>query len=257
MAIATKRILGVASVKLGDIETDGGMSLSLAALGDTVRDSVLISNTEGTKQEFFIEESDDAVESITSTKGATTVVWSTSNTDPATLEQFFGGTAYAGTGVIATHGSITGGSSYVNGTYSNVPLTGGTGTGARATIVVAGGAVTTVTITKGGAGYTVADSLSASNTYLGGAGTGFATPVATLTTVSPYWDAPDTIPDIELSVEITDQKGNIVKIARAKISAKMSLNFKRTALGVIDITATVLVPNKAGEPSMRISKIAA
>lgn len=81
---------------------------------------------------------------------------------------------------IKTLGSITGGSSYVNGTYSNVPLTGGFGLDAQATIVVSGNAVTTVTVTARGAGYQVADVLSANNANLGGAGSGFAIPVATL-----------------------------------------------------------------------------
>jgi hypothetical protein len=72
-------------------------------------------------------------------------------------------------------GTITGGSGYVNGTYTNVPLTGGTGTGAAATIVVAGGTVTEVYSTSiGNIGYNIADTLSASNTYLGRTGTGFS-----------------------------------------------------------------------------------
>jgi hypothetical protein len=75
---------------------------------------------------------------------------------------------------IKTLGAITGGSGYVNGSYVNVPLTGGSGANARATIGVAGGAVTTVTITARGAGYAAGDSLSASNTNLGGTGSGFA-----------------------------------------------------------------------------------
>jgi len=54
------------------------------------------------------------------------------------------------------------GTLYTNGTYTDVALTGGTGTGAYATIVVAGGIVTTVTITAHGVNYTVNDSLSAS-----------------------------------------------------------------------------------------------
>lgn len=258
MAITTKRILGVATVKLGDIETDGGMSLSLSAFGDTVRDSVLVSNTEGTKQEFFIEESDDAVESITSAKGATTAAWSTTNTDPATMEELFGGTAVAAiVNGVATHGAITGGTLYTNGSYLNVPLTGGTGTGATANITVAGGSVTVVTIVNKGTGYTVADVLSALAANIGGTGSGFSTPVATLANAAAYWDAPDTIPDIERSVEITDSRGNKIAIARAKLSARMDLNFKRTALGTVAITATVLVPTKVGEPSMRLTKIAA
>ena len=81
---------------------------------------------------------------------------------------------------IKTLGAITGGSAYTNGTYTNVTLTGGSGTGAKATVTVSGGSVTAVTLTSRGAGYQVADALSASNTELGGTGAGFSVPVATL-----------------------------------------------------------------------------
>ncbi len=81
---------------------------------------------------------------------------------------------------IKTLGAITGGSGYTDNTYTNVPLTGGSGENAKATIVVSGGAVTSVTITSRGAGYQVGDSLSASNTNLGGAGAGFAIPVTAI-----------------------------------------------------------------------------
>lgn len=81
-----------------------------------------------------------------------------------------------GSGVITELDSstIVGGSLYGNGTYINVPLTGGTGTGATANIVVSGGAVTTVALVSGGIRYTEGDLLSASNTSLGGTGSGFA-----------------------------------------------------------------------------------
>jgi len=75
---------------------------------------------------------------------------------------------------------ITGGSVYINGVYPNVPLTGGNGTGAIGTITVSGNAVTAVTITTGGNFYTVGNTLSASNSYLGGTGSGFACTVATI-----------------------------------------------------------------------------
>jgi hypothetical protein len=81
---------------------------------------------------------------------------------------------------IQTFGSITAGSGYVNGTYNNVPLTGGSGANATATIVVSGGGVTSVTITLRGAGYTIGDALSASNTNLGGTGAGFSIPVTAI-----------------------------------------------------------------------------
>jgi len=84
------------------------------------------------------------------------------------------------TSSIKTLGAITGGAGYVNGTYTNVTLTGGSGSGAKATVTVSGGAVTAVTVTSRGAGYQVGNALSASNTELGGAGAGFSIPVATL-----------------------------------------------------------------------------
>lgn len=81
---------------------------------------------------------------------------------------------------IQTLNTLVGGSGYVDGTYTNVSLTGGSGAGAKATIVVSGGAVTSVTITTFGAGYQVGNSLSASNTSLGGTGAGFSITVAAL-----------------------------------------------------------------------------
>lgn len=65
------------------------------------------------------------------------------------------------------------GHGYVAGTYTSVPLTGGTGSGAIATIVVSPDSVSTVTITTAGTGYALGDQLSANNSSLGGTGTGF------------------------------------------------------------------------------------
>jgi hypothetical protein len=53
------------------------------------------------------------------------------------------------------------GSAYTNGTYTNQALTGGGGSGATATIVVAGGIVTSVTIFSKGKNYVVGNTLSA------------------------------------------------------------------------------------------------
>jgi hypothetical protein len=80
----------------------------------------------------------------------------------------------AGVTINATGGAnlftLTAGSGYTNGTYTNVAMTGGTGTGAQATITVAGGVVTAVVITANGINYTVGDEL----TYaLPGGGTNF------------------------------------------------------------------------------------
>jgi hypothetical protein len=84
-----------------------------------------------------------------------------------------------GSGVTA-FGALTGGSGYVNGTYPNVTLTGGTGTGAKATITVSGGLVISAALTYAGVGYTAADSLTTANTNLGGTGAGFNVAVSTV-----------------------------------------------------------------------------
>lgn len=80
---------------------------------------------------------------------------------------------------ISSLGAITAGSGYTNnGTYEGVALTGGSGTGATADIVVAGNAVTSVTIVNPGKGYAVGDSLSAAAANIGTNGSGFAVAVA-------------------------------------------------------------------------------
>jgi hypothetical protein len=78
---------------------------------------------------------------------------------------------------LSSLGTVTGGSGYISGTYFGVPLTGGTGTGAVATVVISGGSVTTVTITNPGSQYIVGNTLSADALNLGGAGSGFSVPV--------------------------------------------------------------------------------
>ena len=80
----------------------------------------------------------------------------------------------------------TAGSGYPNGTYLNVPLTGGAGITAVATsVTVSGNAVTAVVLpaTGAGFGYATTNTLSASNTFLGGAGSGF---VFTVSAVSSF-----------------------------------------------------------------------
>lgn len=84
-------------------------------------------------------------------------------------------------GPIGTLGTLVGGASYTNGTYNLVHLTGGTGSGAQATIVVSGNTVTSVVITTTGTGYRPNDILSALASSIGGTGSGFTIEVATIT----------------------------------------------------------------------------
>ena len=83
-------------------------------------------------------------------------------------------------GIITTLGSITGGSSYTDGTYYNVPLTGGYGSAAIATIKVVSGVVNTVTIESGGSFYVVGDVLSTAALNIGGSGSGFSVTVTNI-----------------------------------------------------------------------------
>lgn len=76
--------------------------------------------------------------------------------------------------------SFSGGSLYTNGVYQNIPLTGGSGSGAYADIVVSGGHVTSVSLKFGGNFYIVGDSLSAATSTLGGSGSGFSIAVASV-----------------------------------------------------------------------------
>jgi hypothetical protein len=76
-------------------------------------------------------------------------------------------------GAISGSGTVTGGSLYTNGAYFNVPLTGGSGSGATADIVVSGQVVTSVTVKNGGNFYVTGNQLSCANTSIGGSGSGF------------------------------------------------------------------------------------
>ena len=76
------------------------------------------------------------------------------------------------------------GSGYANGTYSYQTLTGGTGSGATATVVVINGKAAQVTINDRGTGYGVGDTLTAA---LDGVGIDFEITVSTLMQQVSLW----------------------------------------------------------------------
>lgn len=89
-------------------------------------------------------------------------------------------------GQISGLGSLTAGAGYTNGVYQNVPLTGGSGSGAYADIVVSGGVVTSVTLQFGGNFYVVGDTLSANTSTIGGAGAGFSISVSAVSNATGH-----------------------------------------------------------------------
>ena len=119
------------------------------------------------------------------TSGSVWLYSDTASTQVAALQVISGSTVATGTTVVTdvsnsikTLGTIVGGSGYTNGTYNATALSGGSGFGGTANIVVSGGAVTSVTIVSRGASYVVGGSLTA--TIPGGAG--FSVPITAVYT---------------------------------------------------------------------------
>jgi hypothetical protein len=83
-------------------------------------------------------------------------------------------------GIITGFNTPTSVGSLTNGTYYNVALTGGSGIGATATVVVAANAVSSVTIANGGSLYKVSDSLAVPIASIGSTGTSCSVTVATV-----------------------------------------------------------------------------
>jgi hypothetical protein len=140
------------------------------------------SSTNDVKSAFYRQMNNVTANGVVTASGAGYLFnfTSTSATEVDTV-QIPWGTGLVGGAAIASTALIAGGAGYVPGTYVNVPLTGGSGSGATATIVV--GASTAVTVTGiqlGGTNYNVGDLLSAAASSLGGTGTGLSLQVATL-----------------------------------------------------------------------------
>ena len=81
---------------------------------------------------------------------------------PLTFESTFTQGGFVDDVIIAT-----GGSGFTNGQYFDVPLTGGTGTGLKVNIVVAGNVVTELTVTDGGSGYSADFTVTSNPTQIG------------------------------------------------------------------------------------------
>ena len=84
-------------------------------------------------------------------------------------------------GLTSALNTIVTGSGYVNGVYYNVPLSGGSGSGATATVVVAQNGISSVTVSNPGVYYVVGDVLTINASYIGGTGTGGSITIGSIT----------------------------------------------------------------------------
>ena len=75
---------------------------------------------------------------------------------------------------------VSGGSGYVDASYTGVALTGGSGANATADITVSSGVVTAATINAAGTAYTSGNTLSVAAADLGGTGSGLSLNVDTV-----------------------------------------------------------------------------
>lgn len=103
--------------------------------------------------------------------------------------------------------TITGGSGYTDGIYVDIPLTGGTGHGARASVTVSGGIVTNVFITNAGSGFTVGNTLTGTVP----AGTGWSIAITAINANKTFINNPC----VNLSVFGYDAGHYIVKVEKS------------------------------------------
>lgn len=89
--MAKKITIGLASIKLGAIATDGDMGTNLTTLGDTSIGTCKLNFEDPEKTEFFVEEFDDPIY-VAYKQGAVNIVFEVANPDLDAVVRVFGGT---------------------------------------------------------------------------------------------------------------------------------------------------------------------
>jgi hypothetical protein len=161
-----------------------GVNWSSLAVGPTFTDpSTGVTTSTPTAGYYFTYNGTTPTHTTTAGTADIYRVYSANENYYATLAGVSGGSLYRN-GVLIS-GAIAGGSGYVGTSatvYYSVPLTNvsSSGSNAIADITVTNGIVTNVDVRRGGTGYAVNDTLSASNAFLGGSGTSFVFTVGTV-----------------------------------------------------------------------------
>jgi len=89
--MARRISIGLKSIKIGAVESDGGMGTTLTALDGTFQGTASLTQGDSETTEFFIEEQDDPIEIVTK-QGVITVEFALVDLTPETLQKVLGGT---------------------------------------------------------------------------------------------------------------------------------------------------------------------
>jgi hypothetical protein len=117
------------------------------------------------------------------------------------------GSSYTQGGFIDDIVIVTGGSGFTNGTYFDVPFSGGTGTGLRANIVVTSNTISSVVVTDGGINYTDDFEITTVPTVLSG-GTGMVLSAKLSTQNKVYANATIDVRKVDDKTISADPYGN-------------------------------------------------
>ncbi len=90
--MASKHAYGLVSVEISDIAADGDVGTAWQTIGETVIGSAKITSTVATVQDFFAEESDSPIESLTTTPSSLEITWESYNLTPSNVIALYGGT---------------------------------------------------------------------------------------------------------------------------------------------------------------------
>ena len=122
---------------------------------------------------------------------------------------YVGGADYVSAGDAATINASLGTNTYNDSDTYNISLTGGTGTGFRASVVLTGGVVSDVDVLDYGEGYQVGDLLTFDPTEFSGSGAGFALTIETVATSLEDRIVLDTTPNDYRAVENVSIHSNV------------------------------------------------
>lgn len=75
------------------------------------------------------------------------------------------------------------------------------------------------------------------------------------TSLNGSWNAPTVMDPIEMSIEILSKNDFKIEIPRAKIVAKLNMQFRKKGVTLIDIEAKILTPTKANTPPITTTKV--